>query len=64
MCASCHFKHHHGTEADYAIKLFELYGLKHMQQLRETSKQEKIWTRDDYNNLITLYKKQRDNLLV
>jgi len=62
MCASCHFKHHHGTEADYAIKLFTIYGLKHMLKLQKQSQLPIEYNREIYNNMIFTFKKLRQSL--
>jgi hypothetical protein len=59
MCASCHFKHHHGLEADYAIKLIELFGLENIKHLQEQSMQPISFSRDDYELQIGSYKRLR-----
>lgn len=56
MCSACHYRHHHGTEADYAVILFGKYGESFMVDLMNKSLVQVNYTREDYNNMIAKYK--------
>lgn len=63
MCASCHFKHHHGAEADYAIKLFDAYGLEFMIDLQRQSKLPIELDRGNYIAMIEIFKAKRASIV-
>ena len=55
MTNKVHFKHHHGKAPDYSLWMFETYGLKFMKKLQKDSDKKKIYTMDDYLDLVALY---------
>ena len=62
MTKSTHFVHHHGKAPHYALWMFKKYGMAFMKQLAIDADKSVVYTRDDYNNKIALYKQLRKNL--
>lgn len=55
MTIQTHWKHHHGKAPDYALWMFETYGLNNMIILSKDANNKVNYKRNDYNNLIEYY---------